>query len=274
MGKLPWYFNYFVHSCEYNPSVDFYIVTDKHNYETKLPDNVTIICESLEEINKRASKKLGFATRITSGYKLCDFKPAYGIIFDDIVRGYDFWAHGDIDVIFGDIRKFITDEILNSHEIISVRHDFLTGQFLLFRNDTKMNSLFRQSNNYKQVLTSDRHFCFDETNFRWQEFTDGKAYAEIGYEVESMTHLVKRLQQAGVVNPYFDFLIIEGLPGQLKWENGILTYKEKYEVLLYHLVLFKRIYQPKTLPTHLPDTFYITRDRIIHRTPRGAKDII
>lgn len=27
-GKWPWYLSYFLHSCKYNPDMDFYIFTD------------------------------------------------------------------------------------------------------------------------------------------------------------------------------------------------------------------------------------------------------
>src|SRR4051812_20515840 len=108
MGKMPWYFRYFAHSCRYNPTVDFYIITD-NTITGDIPGNVKPVYMSLDEINKLSAQKLGFEVNINSGYKLCDFKPAYGFIFNDLLKDYDFWGHGDIDVIFGNIRSFITD---------------------------------------------------------------------------------------------------------------------------------------------------------------------
>ena len=78
LGKLPWYFNYFVHSCKYNPMVDFYIITDDHKNSNMLPPNVVIMNKTMDELNTLASKRLGFKINITHPYKLCDFKPAYG----------------------------------------------------------------------------------------------------------------------------------------------------------------------------------------------------
>ena len=79
-GKLPWYFNYFIHSCKYNPSIDFIIITDDTDYARKLPGNVKLLYKSLQEINKLATKRLGLNINIKAAYKLCDFKPAYGLI--------------------------------------------------------------------------------------------------------------------------------------------------------------------------------------------------
>lgn len=264
LGKLPWYFDYFIHSCKYNPSVDFIMVTDDTGYSKPVSSNIRFVYKSLAEINKLATEKLGLPVQITNGYKLCDFKPTYGILFSEILQGYDFWGHGDIDMIFGNIRDFITDEILRMNDLISVRHDFLTGQFLLFRNNEKMNSLFTLSKDYRKVLCSEKHYCFDETNFQWQGFTEGRAYHEIPSEVESMTHLIKRLGQEKYLKVHFDFLIIEGLPGKLKWERGKLTYRSKYEILLYHMVRFKNVCHPKKSVKALPDAFTISPTRIYH----------
>src|SRR5471030_363722 len=91
-GKLPWYFDYFVHSCKYNPTIDFFIITDDRSRAAELPPNVKLIYKTLNDISLLASEKLGFAVNISYGYKLCDFKPAYGLIFSELLNGYDFWG--------------------------------------------------------------------------------------------------------------------------------------------------------------------------------------
>jgi hypothetical protein len=265
IGKLPWYFDYFIHSCRYNPSVDFYLITDDTTYSRSLPNNVKLINNTLEEISALATQKLGFLISISTGYKLCDFKPAYGLIFEDILNGYDFWGHCDIDIIFGDIREFITDELLQNHDLISVRHDWLSGCFLLYKNTDKLNNLFLHSRDYKKVLTSDRHYCFDETNFAHDAFTDGKLWHEIGTEIESMTHVVKKLEADNYIKPFFDFFIIEGLPGRLKWENGRMFYRNKYEILFYHMIYFKKKYHPSNRCFNIPNSFTISPTRIHHK---------
>jgi len=263
-GSLPWYFNYFVHSCKYNPSIDFYIFSDDRTYTGALPENVKVIYKTLDDISLLASKKLGFDINISSGYKLCDFKPAYGLIFSDILTDYAFWGHCDIDIIFGNIREFITDELLENHDLISVRHDYISGCFLLYRNTDKLNTLFLHSRDYKKVFTSDKHYCFDETNFAHDAFGEGKEYDEIDTEIESMMHVVKKLEAENYIRPFFDFFIIEGLPGKLRWKDGKMFYRNKYEVLLYHLIYFKRRYLPQTTAFHIPDSFTISPTRIYH----------
>lgn len=105
-GSFPWYFPYFLHSCKFNPTIDFLIFTDI-SYEREIPKNVYFINLSIEEVKTIASKKLGFRVNIDFPYKLCDFKPAYGYIFSDYIDGYQFWGQSDIDVIYGDMMNFL-----------------------------------------------------------------------------------------------------------------------------------------------------------------------
>jgi hypothetical protein len=265
-GKLPWYFDYFIHSCKYNPSVDFFIITDDV-YKKACPKNVKISYTSLKEVSKLASKKLGFRVSITYGYKFCDFKPAYGYIFDDMLKEYDFWGHGDIDIIFGNIRTFMTSEVLAGHDVISVRPDWIPGCFALFRNSDKLNTLFKKSKDYKKVFSSDEHFCFDETNFAHSKFSQGLPYNEIETEIESMMHVIKRLQMEGYIRVYYDLNIVEGSSGKLTWNKGQLVYRNKYEVLLFHLIYLKRDYTPKKELSVVPESFRITPSRILNYKP-------
>lgn len=265
-GKLPWYFDYFVHSCKYNPTVDFYVVTDDSSYTKVLPHNVKLVIKPMVELQKLIDLKLGFETDITRGYKLCDFKPAYGHIFSELLDDYDIWGHCDIDLVFGNIRKFMTDEILERYDIISTRPDWIPGCFLLFKNNLKMNLLFTHSKDYKKVLSSNIHYCFDETNFRHREFEEEKPFFEIKSEIESMMHVVKRMELCGYIKPYFDMHIIEGgSPGRLKWEKGTLIYKNEFEVLLYHLIDFKRHFVPPKKDAVIKETFTISRTNIYNR---------
>ena len=129
IGEYPWFFPYFIHSCRYNPTIDFLIFTDNNDPNLELPSNVKLVSYSIDQFKADAAKALGFDVAVESGYKLCDFKPAYGYIFADYIKDYDFWGYCDVDVIFGNIRSFMTDELLDEYDIISARHDYLTGCF-------------------------------------------------------------------------------------------------------------------------------------------------
>ena len=237
-GSFPWYFSFFLKSCEYNSSIEFLIFSDA-KWNEDLPVNVKIIPFSIQEFNALASTKLNLPIDVREGYKLCDFKPAYGRIFHEYIENFKFWGICDIDIVFGRIREFITDEKLNTFEIISVRNDYPTGSFMVFRNNEKINDLFRKSKDHEKVFTSNKHYCFDECNFKHGFLQYGGDIFSIDCEIESMHHVIKKEELTNDLKVHFDFLIIEGLPGKLKWENGILTFKDEFEILMYHLILFK-----------------------------------
>lgn len=238
-GPYPWYFPYFINSCEYNPTVDFIIITDNKEVLPFNPSNVKVIHKSIEEMKKAASRKLGFQVNIDNPYKLCDFKPAYGFLFPEIIKGYSFWGYGDIDVMYGDLRHFLTNKLLEGYDIFSFRPEYLTGALTIFRNVKKMNQLFMQSSDYKIVFFQSEYFNFDECNFLFVPLWDGKAIETVPSQVESMTHVVRKKAKANYLKAYFDFNLIEGTVGSVKWYNGRIFYKNQFEAILYHLLKFK-----------------------------------
>ena len=263
IGEYPWYFPYFIHSCRYNPTIDFLIFSDNSTPNLDLPANVNIVPYTIEQFKTDATKVLGFDIAIQTGYKLCDFKPAYGHIFVDYISEYDFWGYCDVDVIFGNIRSFMTDELLNDYDIISARHDYLTGCFALYRNTPYFRELFTRSKNYRNVYTQSRYVFFDETNFAFEAFEKGLHYTQIRTEIESMTHVVRRLQEENKLKAYFEFQIVEGFAGNMLWEKGTLIYRKQFEAMLYHLVRFKRKYsEPTDLYRKIPDKFRIEKEKI------------
>ncbi|MFC0513592.1 DUF6625 family protein [Mucilaginibacter angelicae] len=266
-GKIPWYFKYFVHSFKYNPDVDLFIITDEPFDQEPLPGNIKIIRKTLSDFNVLATEKLGFRINVSRNYayKLSEFKPAGGLLFSELLDGYDFWGYIDIDVIWGNIRDFITDELMGKYDLISGRPEWMPGCFSLYKNTDVMNTLFMQSKDYVKAFTDEQYLNFDETGFKHSAFIAGNTNLEINGGIESMMHVVQKATAANKIKPLFDFFMIEGLPGRLKWENGYLYYKNRYEVLLFHMMYLKDIYTPKKQINYIPDTFNISSTKIYHR---------
>lgn len=262
-GPYPWYLPYFIHSCIFNPTIDFYIITDNSEIVPNNPKNVIIIFKTIEDIKTLASKKLGFRVVIDNAYKLCDFKPAYGYFFSEFLNKYDFWGHTDIDVMYGDIRGFMTEEVLNNYDVISSRHDFITGTYCLYKNNKHMNTLFMQSKDYKHVFTNAEHFCFDECNFLFKQLQGGLNILDFTDNIESMTHLVKKGVQDGKLKAFFDFIIIEGMTNDVKWDNGKIIYKDEFEGMYYNLITYKTKCKLKNVLDPMPNVFYFKKNKVI-----------
>jgi hypothetical protein len=262
-GPYPWYLPYFMHSCSFNPTVDFYIITDNLEEIPNQPDNVKIIFRTIEQLKTVAYLKLGFEINIDYPYKLNDFKPAFGFLFPEIVQGYDFWAQSDLDVIFGNLRNFLDEEFLSNYDFISVRQDYATGCFALYRNNEKMNTYFMKSIHYQQIFSSPKHYCFDECSFAYEALKTGKSILEIPTETVSFTHLMKAGQLTNDIRTHFDFILLEGLPGQIIFNNGTLVYKQEFEIILYHLIHVKTQFSLKTVPNEIPNTYSISTTQFL-----------
>lgn len=260
-GKLPWYFRYFVHSCKSNPGIHFLIITDDKSYEEKLPENIFIVYQSFDDLKKRIADRLNMEVTIPATYKLCDFRPAYGIIFNDYIKDYQFWGHCDIDLVFGNINNFITDEVLQENDVISIRPEYITGFFALYRNTDQINNLFQSSKDYSKIFSTPEYLGFDECGLLCEPLMEGYDLDNLDCPIESMTHVVAKQD----INAYFDLHAVESVPGKLKWDNGELYYMNTYEIMLYHLVSFK-VHPNLVVPDwkHIPEIFSINEYSFSH----------
>ncbi|OGW75558.1 MAG: hypothetical protein A2Z72_01380 [Omnitrophica bacterium RBG_13_46_9] len=159
-GKWPPWFELFMQTCVYNPTVSWIFFTDADRPAEKC-QNVDFVGMDLKQFNSLCSEKLGLQVQ-KRAYSLCDLRPAYGKIFSDHINGFDFWGHSDIDVFYGNIRAFFTEEILNKYDIISSRNGMLSGHFTIYKNVEEINALFRKLPNHEILFTDKRYLLVDE----------------------------------------------------------------------------------------------------------------
>ncbi|NMM95228.1 DUF6625 family protein [Bifidobacterium oedipodis] len=161
-GKFNNYFPLFLRSCGANPTYDYLIFTDNTDCYM-YPNNVHIMPMTLDEFRANAAIKLGFVPCIPSPYKLCDFKPAYGLLFEEYIKGYEYWGHCDCDLIFGNLEKMLTPILKEDYDKI-----FSAGHLTLYRNTPNNNRRFMKSLDgreiYREALTTNRIYVFDEDN--------------------------------------------------------------------------------------------------------------
>lgn len=161
-GKFPNYFQLWLNSCATNPSVDWLIITDiddKFDY----PCNVKVWKVSFDKLHDYIQSKYDFPIGLRMPYKFCDFRPAYGDIFQEFINQYDYWGHCDLDLIWGNIRKFLNDDIL-SEDYDKV---FNWGHCTLYRNTNVINNAYRKNidglKSYREILQSPCNYAYDES---------------------------------------------------------------------------------------------------------------
>ena len=164
-GQWPSFMPLFLESCRRNPTIDFLFFGDGGPVP-HVPANVTIVPLTFDEMLNRLNERLNLTVDVKDPYKLCDFKPAYGHVFEEYLQGYDFWGYTDFDLVYGSIRSFFTDELLKRSDVVSCRPAWITGGCFLFRNTERLNTLFRLSNDHVRAFTSEERLTFSNTVMR------------------------------------------------------------------------------------------------------------
>lgn len=212
-GKWPPYFGMWLQSVKANPTIDFLLITDLYISEN-IPDNVKVLSWTFEELKNYFKKFFDFEICLEKPYKLCDYKPAFGLLFQEYISDFDFWGNCDIDCVFGDIRKFI-DPLLVQYDAIGTY-----GHMSLYRNCKKINSFFKNKGaiyDYKTVFTSNCNFAFDEITGVKRIFKHNKINCK--YQLEFMADIHEAFHNLRLGHTY-----IKGIQNYKKqifiWENG------------------------------------------------------
>ncbi|WP_298392033.1 DUF6625 family protein [Flavobacterium sp.] len=135
-GKLPSWFNLFLISASKTKIVTFILFTDdetKFNY----PINFNVNYCSFADLSKMFKKTLGQSIYLENPYKICDYRPAFGKVFKDYIGEFSFWGHCDIDIIFGDIDKYLLNANYQNFD-----RTFTYGHFSIYSNTDKINNAF------------------------------------------------------------------------------------------------------------------------------------
>ncbi len=156
-GALPDHFALWLESCKGNDRFQFIVFTDDPRI-WDLPHNVVIEKITFEGFRDFIQERFDFPVSLDTPYKLCDYKPAYGYIFKERIGGYKYWGHCDLDLIFGDIAKFLPHTAYDKLSYL--------GHFTLYRNCEKVIHGFMEDRqkelSYRDIFSSDTHFAFDE----------------------------------------------------------------------------------------------------------------
>lgn len=112
------------------------------------------------DFQQLAQNAFDFKIVLDRPYKLCEYKQAYGSILKKYIENYDFWGFGDLDLVYGDLRAFFTEDVLS--------HKFLLGwgHLTLLRNDDDATTYFMKHvdgyQDYKDAFTTSKITFFDE----------------------------------------------------------------------------------------------------------------
>lgn len=260
-GRFPSSFLLWKKSCEKNRDFHFHIFTDQMiNQSSK---NIFIHSFDFDDIQELVKQKLGVTQiSLSSPYKLCDFKPMYGLIFQDYIKNYDFWGICDVDMIFGDLSLFITDRILDEYEKV-----YQLGHLTLYKNTIEVNNRFKLPGyiDWKYVVATPDHCRLCERGMMYKySLAKIPVYSPFNYADISKIHYRYQLSHWLIPKRNRDHFKHQ----LFYYENGhifrvVYTYNDCFVEEFCYIHLQKRKLQ---IPKHgLGECFYITKNTFISK---------
>lgn len=232
-GKLPNYFPLFLKSAEFNRNIDFIFYTDQE-IKSESP-NIIVKNVTFLDLKSKIESLFDFEISLEGPYKLCDYRPAFGEIFSSDLLNYDFWGHCDVDMILGDIKTYVNDNILDEYDKV-----FEYGHLCLYRNDSKINSLYRDRKkvDYQKIFQNKGSWCFDE-KYGIQKIFDY-------YEVKTY----KKNEMLDISPKHFCLQRVLH-PGIMNHKFQIFTYENGHVYMIYLDDLKKKVIKQEYMYIHL-----------------------
>lgn len=171
VGKLPNTFDIWFHSLTNNKEYDFFLFTDQAASKKYNSENLFWNFIDIKSLNILINSKLKYNFNLENAYKIADFKPMYGLLFEEHITQYTHWGYCDNDIIFGKISHFITPNLLENYDKL-----FYRGHFTIIKNNQNCNNLYSKSNliDSKKALSITENTFFDEWYGITQIFDENK----------------------------------------------------------------------------------------------------
>lgn len=272
-GKFNNFVPFWMKSVEQNKTVDFVLVTD--NKVPSPPKNMTVVNCSFREVQKRVMDFFDFAVDVHDAYKLSEYAVLYALIFPELVGDADFWGYCEMDLILGNLRRFITDEVLNKFDKV-----YYLGHLTLYRNNGQMNSMpllnhKYPTDTYKEAYASPNNFHFIEHAMREIPLYEGvRCY----YKIDC----------ADIAYKYYGFVLGRGdyreNPKIFKVSNGgvyglIVDESQIYIKEMVYVHLQKRKMEIKANPSSqsyliIPNAFIADREVAVSEIKEWNRDKI
>ena len=267
-GPFPKWYNLYLLSCGMNQTIDFFVFCDgkipKH-----YPKNVHFVRLTEQELKEKVLAKFGVEFKRPN---IGDLRPAMGSLFEDYLKDFDFWGYNDSDLIWGDIRHFITEDLLGNYDIITSCRASIVGQFTIFRNKSLTKYIHRIIPHFEQRICSGKPGYTEENLlnqmvevFRYRVYRKQLQVHDEENSTEWMEWALKlELTEKGNLDDWF------WEKGPCEWEGGHLCHSAtRAEVMFFHfknwkfwwrdhdLLPFKLVYWKR-----IHDGFIVTKDGI------------
>lgn len=252
-GKWPFWMPFFIESCRANPNINWLLLGDCAGLED-LPNNVEQRFFAFVDYCAFVSECLGINFNPSNPYKLCDLKPALGFIHAADVAGHDFWGFSDLDLIYGDLRSYFSDERLRKYKVLSTHERRISGHFCLLRNEPELNSLFWKIPDFVRRAEDPKNHALDEGGFSriflWRKNFPKPLFDFVGLfnRWRRVAEFKEAYSTPNGVRPWTDGT--QDYPAYWVWRNGRLqNAKDGDRQFPYlHFLVWKKYWQQSSQP--------------------------
>lgn len=250
-GKFPNYFECWKKSAIANEEFDFLIFTDNSEYKSE--KNIKFVYMEFEEFKSIIQRCVKFKINLQEPYKICDYRPLFGQALKEYISKYEFWGFCDVDLIFGDLSHFVTNQILNSYDKV-----YKLGHLTIIKNNGMCNSLWLQKHHLKGIYRYDEAFSTP----RACHFDEMLGLTELAHLKNLKVY--DKTDFADVAPNRFNFHLIgkdeKISDGVFQWKEGNLFYFYKLNNKIKKIEVAYAHFQKRCLKvssTNDDDIFYI-----------------
>ena len=249
-GDWPEWAELFFETCRFNPSIHWIILNNCPDKAPFPPENIEIRYCTLSDLLRRAESALDISIAWDVAYKVCDLRLAFGHIFCDFFKNYSYYGWGDLDVVYGNMSKFLSEEVL-SNDCVSFCDKHLNGHLCIFRNTEATRYAYRALPDWRERMTNPEYTHFDEL-----APTELPAFLRTYCKESFNTPLSPYIPWT---NGRFEF------PREWYWRDGILTNdKDGDQDFLYlHFMHWKGGWWPR----ECGNAQWEKLDRLVHLEP-------
>jgi hypothetical protein len=215
LGPIPEYFKYHFETIKNLDYIDFLFFTDQEVEEES--DSFKKIYIDKDKIEQLIKTKTGQSVSILNNKKVCDLKASFGHLFEDYLSNYSNYGVYDIDTLFGDVDKFVSEHLFN-YDFISFGSENifnrLSGPFLIFKNTEKVKKSYL-CDYFFEMMKNPEVTCFEENYF-----FENIVKQNFSYKI--LKNVCNFIEKEGCFANYYT-----------EWDNGILTMNGN-EIMLFH----------------------------------------
>lgn len=262
-GEIPTYLPLFLKGLEFNTSIlDVLFITDLE-VKDSVPTNFKKISLSWEDLNKRIKKSIGKEANLETPYKLCDFRPMYGRIFEEEIAEYEFWGYGDIDLIYGDLKRFLPFDGIEKYDVLTFRENLMHGPFSILRNNSYIRNLYTKTNKLIDIISNPNCMAFDEAVLS-KPWRDGvRLYNLIELDgTWDWSSIIQHEADNGKLKLFERYYCLEAIQSE-----SVLVYNRgKLNIGMEEYAFFHWVYHKKLNNFHIPQWKVVPDNFFIHKS--------